>query len=340
MYFNHNKSSEQNQGFYDRNNYQYLKYGIVESIYDEDGLGRIKVRIKGTQSVGGDDGLDTDALPWSFPLIPKHLATIPKVGEVVWLFVLGPDKQHADRLYMGPVISQLDKLNEDLFVNGTSPLTPFTFGGKGPKKPVTSRQTTDIVIPEIVGVFPKPDEISIQGRYNTDITQKKNEVVIRAGKFEATTTNEFKIKFNYKTQGLIQIKNEVSYPEQTMKNGVSIPKENGKLEVGSVINVVSNKINLLTHKDGTPTLTLNNENLISDEEVRKMLETSHQLPFGDILLEYLRLLKDAVLNHVHNGNGNPSTDLATSGNIQSIGALKAKAQDLESKMLSKNIRIN
>jgi hypothetical protein len=71
-----------------------------------------------------------------------------------------------------------------------------------------------------------------------------------------------------------------------------------------------------------------------------MLEEAHQVPFGDILLEYLKLLKDAIFNHVHNGNGNPATDLATSGNIQSIGTLRAKAQDLENRMLSKNIRIN
>lgn len=240
---------------------------------------------------------------------------------------------------MGPVISQLDKLNEDNFYNGTSPLTPFTFGGKSPRKPVLTDETTDIIIPDLIGVFPKADEISIQGRFNTDITQKHNEVVIRAGKFENTTTNEFKIKFNYKTQGFIQIKNDVSYPLQKSIEGVSIPDEE-KSERGSVINIVSNKINLLTHKNGAPTINLNNIDLLSSEEMKKVFGEAHQLPFGDVLLEYLKLLKDAIFSHVHNGNGNPATDLATSGNIQAIGALRAKAQDLESRMLSKNIRIN
>jgi hypothetical protein len=336
MYF-HDKSFAMNT--YESSNYDYLKYGVVESIKDNEGLGRIKVRIKGAQSVGGDDGVLTKDLPWSFPLIPKHLSAIPKINEVVWVFVLGKDRQRADRLYMGPVISQLDKLDMDNFFNGTSPLTPFTFGGKSPRRPVLSDETTDIVMPDLVGVFPKADEISIQGRFNTDITQKNNEVVIRAGKFESATTNEFKIQFNFKTQAFIQIKNDVSYQTQKLVDGVSVPNEDTS-ERGSVINIVSNKINFLTHKDGAPRVTLNNQNLISDEELKKMLEEAHQLPFGDILLEYLRLLKDAIFNHVHNGNGNPATDLATSGNIQAIGALRAKAQDLESRMLSKNIRIN
>jgi hypothetical protein len=57
-------------------------------------------------------------------------------------------------------------------------------------------------------------------------------------------------------------------------------------------------------------------------------------------LDYLRLLKNAIFSHVHNGNGNPATDLTASGNVQAIAALKSKAEDLENRMLSKNIRIN
>ena len=346
MYFQQDKVFTNDLYSNTGSNFNYLKLGIVESIKDDKGLGRIKVRVFGSESVGGD-GAPTDSnrqafiekLPWCFPLIPKHLSVIPKVNDVVWVFVLGPDRQLTDRLYIGPIISQLQNLKTDSFFNGTSPLTAFSFGGKDPKKPVLSDETTNVVIPDLIGVFPKAEEISIQGRYNTDITQKHNEVVIRAGKFEDATTNEFKIKFNYKTQALIQIKNDVSYQKQKMVGGVSVPSDDSA-ERGSVINIVSNKINLLTHKDGTPTVTLNNENLISDEEIRKMLEEAHQVPFGDILLEYLKLLKDAIFNHVHNGNGNPATDLATSGNIQSIGTLRAKAQDLENRMLSKNIRIN
>jgi len=318
------------QSLYKQDNFEYIKMGKVVSIQDEYGMGRIRVRVFGNQNVGGDNNVLDDDLGYAFPLIPKHLSIIPKVGEMVWVLVIGKTKQRVDRFYFGPVISQLNKLEYDDF-DSQSPQRPFTFASRKPDRAVTARDTTNFVIPELIGVFPKADEVSIQGRFNTDITQKKNEVVIRAGKFEPSTSNEFKIQFNYKTQAFIQIKNDVTYPS------VSNPEQTEK---GTVTNIVANKINLLTHKDGTPTITLDNEMLINDEELNKILTEAHQVPFGDILLEYLKLLKNAIFSHVHNGNGNPATDLASSGNIQAIGALRAKAEDLESRMLSKNIRIN
>ena len=307
---------------YIQDNFRYLKYGVVDSIQDEEGMGRIKVRVNGSPTVGGDGNGPVEDLPWAFPLLPKHLSAIPKVGEVVWIFVLGKNSQHADRLYIGPIVSQLDKLKEDKFAAST-PLRPFTFGQLNPSAPVLTDNTTNNIIPELIGVFPKSDEISIQGRYNTDITQKENEVVIRAGKFESSTTNQYKIAFNSKTQGFIQIKNGVKFEGET----------------GTVTNIVSSKINLLTHRNGSPSITINQNDLISDEELTKILKEAHQLPFGDVLLDYLRLLKEAIFSHVHNGNGNPATDL-TSTDCLAVAALKSQADDLEKRMLSKNIRIN
>ena len=72
----------------------------------------------------------------------------------------------------------------------------------------------------------------------------------------------------------------------------------------------------------------------------RILDEAHQVPFGDVLIEYLKLLKEALIAHVHNGNGNPPTDLTTSGNKQALATFKSRADDLEKSMLSKNIRIN
>jgi hypothetical protein len=80
--------------------------------------------------------------------------------------------------------------------------------------------------------------------------------------------------------------------------------------------------------------------LISEEEMLKILLTAHQVPYGDVLLTYLRLLKDAVLNHVHRGNGLVATDLTISGNKQSVAEFVKNATKLEDTMLSKNVRIN
>ena len=40
-------------------NLKIIQFGVVESIYDTNGLGRIKVSIKGPAEVGGDIGLTT-----------------------------------------------------------------------------------------------------------------------------------------------------------------------------------------------------------------------------------------------------------------------------------------
>jgi len=322
-----NKINRSESSPYDNvSSFKYLKNGVVTSITDDMGLGRIKIRIKGSVTAGGDDGVTDENLPYAFPMIPKHVSITPKVGEAVWVFVLGKTKQHSDRLYIGPIVSQLDKLNKDDGLG--SALAGFSFGPMAPRVNVDT-------IPQIKGVFPNIEDISIQGRYNTDITQKTNEIIIRAGKFEKITPNKnnpYPFQFNTKTQSFIQLKNDF----QIVKTS-----SNEKGSIGSVTNIVANKINLITHKEGSPRFnTLNQENLIDDDEMYRILEEAHQLPFGDVLLDYLRLLKDAVLNHVHNGSGNPATDLSASGNKLAVATFKAKAEDLEKAMLSKNIRIN
>lgn len=308
-------------------NYKHIVLGEVVSVDDNKGLGRIKVRVKGPINLGGDDGVLDNDLPWCFPLMPKMFSVQPKPKESVYLLNFGRDKQHADRMYIGPIISQSQKLGFDAFY-GTS-LAGFTFGTQAPNIDVNT-------IPELAGVFPNPSDVSVEGRDNTDMIHKSNEVLIRASKFiqsTPSTTNPYPFKFNKTTQGYIQIKGNVSLnPSNSIK--------------GTVTNIVSNKINLITHDGGAPRYNVTNQtNLISDEELAKILAPeieggAHRLPFGDVLLEYLRLLKNALYYHVHNGNGNAATDLTTSGNIQALAAFKAKADDLEKAMLSNNIRIN
>ena len=312
---------------------QTFSIGEVISVDDPTGMGRIKVYVNGSSARGGDNELPNirdnnnniipASLPWAMP-INSMFSSQPKIGEAVIVFNLDNTKPFVDRIYFGPIISQPQNLNNEPY--NFSPLNGLTASNKEPDKSVFD-------IKELrEGVFPKGDEVSIQGRFNTDITQKNNEIIIRAGKFESSNENQFKIAFNSKTQAFIQIKNDVSFQ--------GIGDDNNEIESGTVTNIVASKINLLTHKNGSPIINLNPTDLISNEQLKKILTEAHQLPFGDVLLEYLRLLKDAIFYHVHNGNGNPSTDLTGEGNSSSIAVLKSKADDLEKRMLSQNIRIN
>ena len=304
--------------------FQMISVGMVTSVNDPLNLGRIQVTLMGPTPAGGDKNIVDEDLTWCYPLIPKLLSITPKVDEAVLVFVFNKDKTHTDRLFLGPIISQPNMLAKDPYVS--TALAGFSFGLTQTSEDIRKR-------PELVGVFPNSEDISLQGRFNTDITQKKNEVVIRAGKFvqvSKTPETPFEMEFNKTSQGYFQLKNNTSV---------------GNNQKGTITNIVSNKINLLTH-NGSPSFSLNNNNgLISDFEMLKIigpeqLGGAHRLPFGDVLLEYLKLLKNALLLHVHNNNGLPPTDLVSSGNIKAIENFKSKAADLENRMLSNNIRIN
>jgi hypothetical protein len=258
-------------------------------------------------------------------MLPKHLQIIPKIGEAAFVFVFDKLRQNVDRMYIGPITSQLDKLNKD--EARITALRGFTFGVLNPNVNVAT-------IPEIKGVFPSEEDISIQGRFNTDITQKSNEIVLRAGKFEVTTVtdkNPYPFTFNTKTQAYIQILNDTKLSVDESGNQIN----------GTITNIVANKINLITHKDGSPRFNVTGQDkLISEDEMARILTEAHQVPFGDVLLEYLKLLKEALFFHVHNGNGNQATDLTNAGNKQALALFKSRADDLEKAMLSLNVRIN
>jgi hypothetical protein len=286
-----------------------ISIGRVTSVTDSDDMGRIQVRIKGM-----DDSIDSDNdLPYVFPMLPKHINILPKIGEAVLVFRLYEGKKYDNRLYVGPIISQPQKLEKDNFF--LSSLAGFSFGEVDPDVAHSN-------LPEANGVFPKKDDIAIQGRDNTDIIFKEGEVLIRAGKH---ITGE-KLKFNSENPAYIQLKNDV-----VLKKG----EDNQPDEKGTVTNVVASKINLITHKDGSPRFNVSGQDdLISDDEMLKIVSEAHPLVFGDKLLDYLKLQRNAFINHVHPYAGKKPQDLAGANDID-----KYLEYDLDS-LISKNIRIN
>ena len=302
----------------------------VVSINDPNDMGRIKVRIKGE-----DDAIANDNdLPWAFPMMPKHIGITPQVKEAAIIFIFDSNTKYSDRLFFGPIISQPQNLEFDPLY--FSALGGFSFGAQAPK-------VAPSTIPNAKGVFGNKKDIILQGRDNTDLIFKNGEVLLRAGKFvkklnkkknpnepqtDETEKDSLNFEFNTNTQGYIQIKYDAIL-------GVD---SNNKQEKGSVTNIISNKINLLTHK-GSPAFNLTNQDdLISSDELLKILKDAHALPFGDILIEYLKLLENALFNHFHNGGA--ATDITTSGKALPVDEFKKKAANLRSKMLSSNIKIN
>jgi hypothetical protein len=99
-------------------------------------------------------------------------------------------------------------------------------------------------------------------------------------------------------------------PVEVKKKIKELKVVKNKSEKSSVINIVANKINLISH-DGEHTFELANpKELITDDEQQKINNEAHPLVYGDILLEFLELVKKYVQLHVHPYHGlsaDPST---------------------------------
>lgn len=270
---------------------------------DEFDGGRVQARIKGV-----DDKLGDSDLPYAFPFMPKFLYGKPKIGETVFIMRLESDNDFENRLFIGPLISQPHQFNKDSHFFSSQSLLDTGF---------VEPDETPSRIPEAIGVYPDPSHVSIQGRGNTDFIQKDKEILIRAGKF--VTGN--RLKFNEKNPAYIQIKHDAN---------ISTKEDEEKL--GTMTNIVSNKIHLLTHEDGDPRFNLaNREKMISESELKKILKDAHPFVFGDRLIEFIELLQQYVKNHIHPYHGKKPDETEVVKKIMEF--------DLDS-LISENVKAN
>jgi len=234
-------------------------------------------------------------IPYAFPLLPKTFHCKPKVGEIVLVFTK-TGSYDDDRFWIGPIISQPHKIEYDT-------ISALSFLSPGLINPDTPPSTD----PNNVGVNMDSEDIGLQGRGSTDVILKPDEIRIRAGKsLDYRTLNQVNPSY-------IQIKFDKSANE-------------------SNINLVADNINILSHK-GLENFNLNDpNNLISDEEYSKILEKAHQLPFGDVLIEFLNIFIKAFTSHVHAYHGLPP-------DLKQTEVKTLIAYELN-KILSNNIRIN
>ena len=170
-----------------------IRIGKVVDNSDQQGVGVLKVRLD-----GGTDKDDNDTnLVDCVPLLPKYLNIIPDVGEGVYIFSAQHNdaletNQKSQRFWFGPVISQQDKLYGEEKENGIRGL--YRSWTK-PDKPFSEIETAN-------GLYPNKKEIAIQGRGSGDLIFKKDQTVLRIGKFK----EDNRLKFNDVNLGYIQLK--------------------------------------------------------------------------------------------------------------------------------------
>ena len=246
----------------------------VISVDDKNDGKRIKVRFKPE-----DNRLTDDNLPYAFPFLPKIFNIMPKVGECVLAFTIEDDDAFTQRYYIGPVISQDNHMYYE----------PYEFDSQtmfiGSRISPEAAETTK---PDTKGAYPKKEDIAVEGRKNTDIILTEDDVRIRAGVKLCNEENKRDVKFNDRNSAFIKVKFN---PEEQYA-------DNDKYH--STAAVVADKVLLLGNvpKDGE-IITADRDDLISDQKIKELIEKSHELPYGDKLIEFLMMFRDAFINHVH-----------------------------------------
>ena len=292
----------------------------VESVFDEnDGL-RIKVRIPTIDPLERDDpGLKR--VPYAFPLLPKHLHVNPRVGEMVLVFLHNPNAPKGGRFFIGPIISQQYMLDYDPYNYSAQVLTDGSQIGNA--LPIPSMN------PENIGSVPDRNDIVIQGRQNCEVALKPSELRLRCG-FKLMPDAEDSSKRllnNPLSPAYIQMKYKRSFSESGRMQNTNGESDTFKSE----INIVADRINILSHDSSTYFNLTDREELINKEELKKIYELAHPLPYGDDLMELLREIIRIFLNHTH-----PYAMLPPALNASDKNVLN---RDL-TKLLSKSVRIN
>ena len=245
---------------------------------------------------GEDFNTSNEDIPWAFPLLPKTFQSIPKVGEaVIILYYHGNEGQ---RFYIGPIISQPQFNTFSLKQNGTSLLKP---NGSAPLERISDNPNTK-------GAFPNQNDVAIIGRGAEDIILRMNngsrefhsaneisssEIQLRSGvRCEPTNDDNPNMIGNIIFNGV-----DPAYIQLKYKKGLATKEGH---EANSIINLVANRINIMSNKDDNIAHNLGDQNdMISDEKVDEIMDNLHQVPMGDKLVELLKIIKGCIMHHVH-----------------------------------------
>lgn len=283
----------------------------VVSVEDgSDGL-RIKAPIGSDEWEKWNSG-DVFGVPYAFPLLPKMLHVHPKEGECVVVFTQEQGNNGSQRFFIGPIVPQ----------DWSFDRTPYSFIMKGTnlKGDCITAMEAPSINPENEGTIPEREDVAIRGRGNSDIVFKDDEVDLRCG-FKShpyDSVIEKRLEYNSVDPAYIQMK----YRDAT--------DENGK-EFKSEVNVVADRINLLSHDSKTYFSMGDRKDLINNEELEKVYQQAHRLPYGDELVAFLKEFVRVFKDHTHPFHQMPPCLNETDND--------AISKDLD-EILSKSIRIN
>ena len=206
-----------------------IKFGVCVNNDDPLQIGRIRAVIDTEQTQGSPiDEIDEDALKKTYdestqdvknkysapellkwtkydpnlltPFLPAYINIVPKVKENIKIIFHNTKLRFQNKEYIGPTISQPQKLFFEDFNSGRKLYSP----GALFKENKSIKGETDTQ-----GIFPHENTIALNGRNNSDFIFGNREVIIRAGKFIIQEGDEENPIYNPR-QSFLQITN---FPE-------------------------------------------------------------------------------------------------------------------------------
>lgn len=284
-------------------------YGEVREV-TEDGTMRIKVFIRG---VDKNDASDSE-LVYCHTLLPRMFSVMPKVGESVKILLSDSRNTDIGRLWIGPIISQPERINKD----------PHFYTALSGRAGGTLNYGASIsTYTGLDGVYPGPDDVAILGRNNSDLILKDNQVLLRAGKHELDNP----LKRNDKNPAYISLTILKPSEINKQKNLNTSEKKLNLSEDRTDTVVMSNKI-FLIGRDSNSTLVKPN---LSKEDHLTLESKLHPIVYGDILYEFMLLMRSWVGSHIHEGDRLPPDN---SGDTVKLQEWFSKNLD---RLISKNI---
>ena len=240
---------------------------------DTDG-NRIKVRL-----TSDDYQTPVEDLPYAIPFLPQMLHIKPKLHEAVLIMNAVANNGHSQRYYIGPLISQINHIYEEPLFDATNQFDTST----NVKDPSELRDVN-----KTAGATPKDDEIAIVGRKFSDVILADNDIRIRCGAKKIDTLQPKTFSFNATDSAYMKLK----YYEDGLP-GV----ENCK----STATIVADKVNLIGNKSNDRAYYSANDpnEFINDENMARLINSAHALPYGDKLVEFLTLFREVFMEHTH-----------------------------------------
>lgn len=285
------------------NNIKNVYIGKVLNVKDYNNTGIIQVFIDGVDEIATPN----EQLPLCYPLMSRIIHVMPKENESVLVLMGSSDEDRKNtnrqnRFWIGPLITNYDNIKNDTV--GVSknltfdPLSFLSINKKNTEKDIFPIDNEDPTKPNNL------DDVTIIGRDNTDISQTENKIKLRAGKHKKNRPKELNTK-NPVYSVLELIDDENSY----------------SLTAGDEIYLISHK--------GKETF----KKILSKDDINQLRRNTQSMLYGELTVEYLRLLTQAFLTHIHQ---HPQKEPIKKSDIVQLEKKLNQIQDL----LAKNIKIN